>query len=167
MAGGRMPLMLLVVLAEVLSGVCVPGDGSGKSKGSWRWKETGVAQDEASEGATPAPTTEHEDDNTLGYTDCFVFFLKPSSVTNVDNLSARLKIISVSRVPCQSLKELLLMSQLHDDTGKGKAGPFALPRLVVPPITSMLRGPRFCEESSTFEKGLSTQPTGSPVGLQA
>lgn len=30
--------------------------------------ETGVAQDEASEGATPAPTTEHEDDNSLGYT---------------------------------------------------------------------------------------------------
>lgn len=38
MAGGRMPLLLLVVLAEVLSGVCVPGDGSGKYKGSWRWK---------------------------------------------------------------------------------------------------------------------------------
>ncbi|KAF3847520.1 hypothetical protein F7725_020548 [Dissostichus mawsoni] len=30
--------------------------------------ETGVAQDGASEGATTAPTTEHEDDNTLGYT---------------------------------------------------------------------------------------------------
>lgn len=30
--------------------------------------ETGVAQDGASEGATPAPTTEHEDDNSLGYT---------------------------------------------------------------------------------------------------
>ncbi|KAK5868861.1 hypothetical protein PBY51_009838 [Eleginops maclovinus] len=30
--------------------------------------ETGVAQDEASEGATTAPTTEHQDDNTLGYT---------------------------------------------------------------------------------------------------
>jgi len=38
MAGGRMPLMLLLVLAEVLSGVCVPGDGSGKYKASWRWK---------------------------------------------------------------------------------------------------------------------------------
>lgn len=38
MSGGRMPLLLLVVLAEVLSGVCVPGDGSGKYKGSWRWK---------------------------------------------------------------------------------------------------------------------------------
>ncbi|KAI3353664.1 hypothetical protein L3Q82_004909 [Scortum barcoo] len=102
MASGRMPLLLLVVLAEVLSGVCVPGDGSGKYKGSWRWKgdrsrctglevwtvggeggqnasgfsvpvvllltETGVDQDGASEGATPAPTTEHEDDNSLGYT---------------------------------------------------------------------------------------------------
>uniref|UniRef100_A0AAQ5XXH5 Roundabout, axon guidance receptor, homolog 1 (Drosophila) n=1 Tax=Amphiprion ocellaris TaxID=80972 RepID=A0AAQ5XXH5_AMPOC len=30
--------------------------------------ETGVAQDGASEGATPAPTSEHEDDNSLGYT---------------------------------------------------------------------------------------------------
>lgn len=30
--------------------------------------ETGVAQDGASEVATPAPTTEHEDDNSLGYT---------------------------------------------------------------------------------------------------
>lgn len=31
--------------------------------------ETGVAQDGAIEGAaTPAPTTEHEDDNSLGYT---------------------------------------------------------------------------------------------------
>ncbi|KAK5868860.1 hypothetical protein PBY51_009837 [Eleginops maclovinus] len=72
MAGGRTPLLLLVVLAEVLSGLCVPGDSSGKYKGSWRWKgdrsQTGVAQDEASEGATTAPTTEHQDDNTLGYT---------------------------------------------------------------------------------------------------
>lgn len=38
MTSRRMPLLLLVVLAEVLSGVCVPGDGSGKYKGSWRWK---------------------------------------------------------------------------------------------------------------------------------
>ncbi|GLD72301.1 roundabout homolog 1 isoform X5 [Lates japonicus] len=38
MASGWVPLLLLVVLAEVLSGVCVPGDGSGKYKGSWRWK---------------------------------------------------------------------------------------------------------------------------------
>ncbi|XP_063763484.1 roundabout homolog 1 [Eleginops maclovinus] len=38
MAGGRTPLLLLVVLAEVLSGLCVPGDSSGKYKGSWRWK---------------------------------------------------------------------------------------------------------------------------------
>ncbi|KAL7400073.1 hypothetical protein ABVT39_006076, partial [Epinephelus coioides] len=38
MAGRRMPLLLLLVLAEVLSGLCVPGDGSGKYKGSWRWK---------------------------------------------------------------------------------------------------------------------------------
>ncbi|XP_069017401.1 roundabout homolog 1 isoform X6 [Embiotoca jacksoni] len=30
--------------------------------------ETGVAQDAASEGATPAPTSEREDDNSLGYT---------------------------------------------------------------------------------------------------
>lgn len=30
--------------------------------------ETGVAQDGATEGATPAPNTEHEDDNSLGYT---------------------------------------------------------------------------------------------------
>ncbi|XP_045930679.1 roundabout homolog 1 isoform X5 [Micropterus dolomieu] len=38
MAGGRMPLLLLVMLVEVLSGVCVLGDGSGRYKGSWRWK---------------------------------------------------------------------------------------------------------------------------------
>ncbi|XP_061575644.1 roundabout homolog 1 isoform X4 [Cololabis saira] len=38
MAGGRMPLLLLVLLVEVLSGACVPGEGSGKHKGSWRWK---------------------------------------------------------------------------------------------------------------------------------
>ncbi|XP_017271899.2 roundabout homolog 1 isoform X5 [Kryptolebias marmoratus] len=72
MAGGRVPLILLVVVLEVLSGVCVPGDGSGKHKGFWRWKndrsKTGVAQDGASEGATQAPTLEHEDDNSLGYT---------------------------------------------------------------------------------------------------
>lgn len=30
--------------------------------------ETGVSQNGASEGATPAPTTKHEDDNSLGYT---------------------------------------------------------------------------------------------------
>ncbi|KAM7412830.1 hypothetical protein PAMA_020288 [Pampus argenteus] len=36
--------------------------------GMQRVGETGVAQDGASEGATPAPTTEHEDDNSLGYT---------------------------------------------------------------------------------------------------
>lgn len=30
--------------------------------------ETAVAQDGASEGATPAPNSEHEDDNSLGYT---------------------------------------------------------------------------------------------------
>ena len=30
--------------------------------------ETGVAQNGANEGATSAPTTEHEDDNSLGYT---------------------------------------------------------------------------------------------------
>lgn len=30
--------------------------------------EAGVAQDGTSQGATPAPTTEHEDDNSLGYT---------------------------------------------------------------------------------------------------
>ncbi|XP_067362484.1 roundabout homolog 1 isoform X8 [Channa argus] len=72
MAGRRMPLLLLVVLAEVLSGVCLPGDGSGKYKGSWRWKgdrsQTGVGQDGATEGATPSPNAEHEDDNSLGYT---------------------------------------------------------------------------------------------------
>ncbi|XP_061575646.1 roundabout homolog 1 isoform X6 [Cololabis saira] len=72
MAGGRMPLLLLVLLVEVLSGACVPGEGSGKHKGSWRWKgdrsKTGVAHDGASDGATAAPTSEHEDDNTLGYT---------------------------------------------------------------------------------------------------
>lgn len=35
--------------------------------------ETGVAQDGASEGVTPAPTTEHEDDNSLGYTGTAAF----------------------------------------------------------------------------------------------
>lgn len=30
--------------------------------------DTGVAQDGASEGATQAPISEHEDDNSLGYT---------------------------------------------------------------------------------------------------
>lgn len=30
--------------------------------------ETGVAQNGVNDGATPAPTTEHEDDNSLGYT---------------------------------------------------------------------------------------------------
>ncbi|XP_026228615.1 roundabout homolog 1 isoform X1 [Anabas testudineus] len=38
MASRRIPLLLVVVLAEVLRGVCVPGDGSAKYKGSWRWK---------------------------------------------------------------------------------------------------------------------------------
>uniref|UniRef100_A0A3Q3CV80 Roundabout, axon guidance receptor, homolog 1 (Drosophila) n=1 Tax=Haplochromis burtoni TaxID=8153 RepID=A0A3Q3CV80_HAPBU len=38
MATGQLPLLLLVVLVEVLSGVCAPADGSGKYKGSWRWK---------------------------------------------------------------------------------------------------------------------------------
>ncbi|KAM6933834.1 roundabout homolog 1 isoform 6-T6 [Xenentodon cancila] len=72
MANGRIPLFLLVLLVEVLRGACVPGEGSGKHKGSWRWKgdrsKTGVAHDGASEGATAAPTSEHEDDNSLGYT---------------------------------------------------------------------------------------------------
>lgn len=30
--------------------------------------ETGVAQNGVNDGATPAPTAEHEDDNSLGYT---------------------------------------------------------------------------------------------------
>ena len=30
--------------------------------------ETGITQDGASDGATPAPTSVHEDDNSLGYT---------------------------------------------------------------------------------------------------
>ncbi|XP_029372602.1 roundabout homolog 1 isoform X4 [Echeneis naucrates] len=72
MASGRMPLLLLMVLAEILSGVGAPGDGSGKYKGSWRWKgdrsQMGVPQQGVREEATPAPTNEHEDDNSLGYT---------------------------------------------------------------------------------------------------
>nr|XP_043888947.1 roundabout homolog 1 isoform X5 [Solea senegalensis] len=73
MAGGRMPLLVVVVLVEVLSGACAPGNGSGKYRGSWRWKgdrgQIGVAQDRgASDDTTAAPTAEHEDDNTLGYT---------------------------------------------------------------------------------------------------
>eukprot|EP00063_Salmo_salar_P044031 XP_014018866.1 PREDICTED: roundabout homolog 1-like isoform X2 [Salmo salar] len=71
MTARRMPLLLL--LLEVLSGACMPGDGQGRYKSGWRWKgdrtHTGAAtQDGASEGATPAPTSEHEDDNSLGYT---------------------------------------------------------------------------------------------------
>ncbi|KAM8854379.1 roundabout homolog 1 isoform 6-T6 [Synchiropus picturatus] len=61
------PLLLLVLLTEVLSGVCVPGDSTVKHKGSWRWKgdrsQMGVAQDGASQGPTPAPDAPHEDDN--------------------------------------------------------------------------------------------------------
>lgn len=36
--GGQMSLLLLLVLAEVLSGDCVPRENSGKYRGSWRWK---------------------------------------------------------------------------------------------------------------------------------
>ncbi|KAM4589562.1 roundabout homolog 1 isoform 7-T7 [Fundulus diaphanus] len=72
MAGRQMPLLLLVVAVEVLTGGCVPGDSSGKHRGGWKWKgdrsKTGVAQDGASEGATAAPAPENEDDNSLGYT---------------------------------------------------------------------------------------------------
>ncbi|XP_028320792.1 roundabout homolog 1-like [Gouania willdenowi] len=72
MASGGIPLLLLVLLVQVLSGVCVPGDGPARNKGSWRWKgdrsQMGVTQEGASEGATSAPTAEHEDDNSLGYT---------------------------------------------------------------------------------------------------
>uniref|UniRef100_A0A672FAR0 Roundabout, axon guidance receptor, homolog 1 (Drosophila) n=1 Tax=Salarias fasciatus TaxID=181472 RepID=A0A672FAR0_SALFA len=39
MAGRRTPpLAVLLVLMQVLSGLCAPGDGSGKHRGSWRWK---------------------------------------------------------------------------------------------------------------------------------
>uniref|UniRef100_A0A8C5GTM8 Roundabout 1 n=1 Tax=Gouania willdenowi TaxID=441366 RepID=A0A8C5GTM8_GOUWI len=38
MASGGIPLLLLVLLVQVLSGVCVPGDGPARNKGSWRWK---------------------------------------------------------------------------------------------------------------------------------
>ncbi|XP_036005896.1 roundabout homolog 1 isoform X9 [Fundulus heteroclitus] len=72
MAGRQMPLLLLVVAVEVLTGGCVPGDSSGKHRGGWKWKgdrsKTGVAQDGAGEGATAAPAPENEDDNSLGYT---------------------------------------------------------------------------------------------------
>ncbi len=47
--------------------------------------ETGVAQDGASEGATPAPTTENEDDNSLGYTGtaaAFPFLMCPCIYTH-------------------------------------------------------------------------------------
>ncbi|KAM3875097.1 roundabout homolog 1 [Diretmus argenteus] len=47
-------VMVLLRLAQCQEGPLVP--------------ETGAAQDGASEGATPAPTTENEDDNSLGYT---------------------------------------------------------------------------------------------------
>ncbi|KAM4589558.1 roundabout homolog 1 isoform 3-T3 [Fundulus diaphanus] len=38
MAGRQMPLLLLVVAVEVLTGGCVPGDSSGKHRGGWKWK---------------------------------------------------------------------------------------------------------------------------------
>ncbi|XP_074535032.1 roundabout homolog 1 isoform X2 [Halichoeres trimaculatus] len=38
MSGRLVPLLLLLLLLEVLSVVCVPGDSSVKHKGSWRWK---------------------------------------------------------------------------------------------------------------------------------
>lgn len=38
MAGRRLFLLLLVVAVEMLTGGCVPGDGSAKQKGGWRWK---------------------------------------------------------------------------------------------------------------------------------
>ncbi|XP_016520402.1 roundabout homolog 2-like isoform X4 [Poecilia formosa] len=38
MAGKQIPLLLLVVAAEMLTGGCVPGDDSGKQKGGWRGK---------------------------------------------------------------------------------------------------------------------------------
>ncbi|XP_027901186.1 roundabout homolog 1 isoform X5 [Xiphophorus couchianus] len=38
MAGRQIPLLLLVVAAEMLTGGCVPGDGSVKQKGGWRGK---------------------------------------------------------------------------------------------------------------------------------
>nr|XP_057936073.1 roundabout homolog 1 isoform X6 [Doryrhamphus excisus] len=73
--GRTSPLLMLLLLAflgEVQSGASSPGDGPVKHKGSWRWKgdriQTGVAQDGVGEGLTAAPTTEHEDDNSLGYT---------------------------------------------------------------------------------------------------
>nr|XP_046245519.1 roundabout homolog 1 isoform X6 [Scatophagus argus] len=53
---GATPLLIMVLL-RLARGQDVP-----------LVPETGVAQDGASEGATPAPTTEHEDDNSLGYT---------------------------------------------------------------------------------------------------
>ncbi|XP_054901445.1 roundabout homolog 1 isoform X4 [Poeciliopsis prolifica] len=72
MVGRQMLLLLLVVVAEMLTGGCVPADGSGKQKGGRRGKgdrsKTGVAQDGAGEGATAAPASETEDDNSLGYT---------------------------------------------------------------------------------------------------
>ncbi|XP_044058651.1 roundabout homolog 1 isoform X7 [Siniperca chuatsi] len=53
---GATPLLIMVLL-RLAQGQEVP-----------LVPETRVAQDGASEGATPAPTTEHEDDNSLGYT---------------------------------------------------------------------------------------------------
>lgn len=38
MAARQMPLLLLLLLMEVLSGACMPGEGQGRYKSSWRWK---------------------------------------------------------------------------------------------------------------------------------
>ncbi|XP_041659251.1 roundabout homolog 1 isoform X4 [Cheilinus undulatus] len=53
---GAIPLLLMVLL-KLAQGQEVP-----------LVPETGVPQEGVKEGATPAPTTEHEDDNSLGYT---------------------------------------------------------------------------------------------------
>lgn len=44
--------------------------------------ETGIAQNGASEGATAAPTSQHEDDNSLGYTGTAAVVVFSSFTTN-------------------------------------------------------------------------------------
>lgn len=50
---------------------------------------------------------------------------------------------------------------------KGECGLFRVSPPVCHSVTSVLRGPRFCEESSAAEKGPSMLSTGSPVLLHA
>lgn len=61
--------------------------------------ETGVAQDGASEGATPAPNAEHEDDNSLGYTGTAAAL--PWSLSQLKNVFSRPDLHSAEWCMCR------------------------------------------------------------------